>query len=103
MYSLSYLPLAEADIDAALGYISQQLQSPQAALNLLDSLDEAILRLREFPYSYSVYTPLAPLETEYRLLPVNNYAVLYTVLEEEKTVEIHRVVYAAMELSKIIL
>ena len=40
------------------------------------------------------------IETEYRALPVKNYLVFYVVKEDE--VEIHRIVYAKMDLGKII-
>lgn len=40
------------------------------------------------------------LEDEYRLLPVNNYLVLYVVIDN--VVEIRRIVYAKMDLEKLI-
>lgn len=43
---------------------------------------------------------MKPLEGEYRLLPVKSYAVVYTVNEQEKLVEICRVVYAKRDLGK---
>ncbi|MCG5104179.1 type II toxin-antitoxin system RelE/ParE family toxin [Oceanobacillus alkalisoli] len=100
MYDLKYLPLALGDIEYIINYISDHLQAPQAALDLLDTLDESIFRLKQFPYSCKVYQPVREMENEYRILLVKNYAVFYTVTEE--TVEIHRVVYAKMDLTKVI-
>ncbi|MDI6602216.1 MAG: type II toxin-antitoxin system RelE/ParE family toxin, partial [Thermoanaerobacteraceae bacterium] len=47
-----------------------------------------------------VYYPEKSLENEYRVLPVKNYLVFYVV--KEQVVEIHRVIYAKMDLSKVI-
>ncbi|MEW6623709.1 MAG: type II toxin-antitoxin system RelE/ParE family toxin [Bacillota bacterium] len=97
---LRYLPLARKDLTDITTYIADHLKAPKAAMDLLNALDESISRLKQFPYSCKVYQPIRELENEYRLLPVKNYAVFYVV--KEKVVEIHRVVYAKMDLTKII-
>ena len=71
-------------------------------MDLLDAFDHSISLLSEFPYAHKIYRPLRALEEEYRMLPVKNYAVFYTVREQEKVVEIHRVIYARMDLTKLI-
>lgn len=100
MYKLKYLPLALNDLRHIADYIADTLKAPKAAMDLLDALDESISRLEQFPYSCKVYQPIKELENEYRLLPVKNYAVFYVV--KELVVEIHRVVYAKMDLTKVI-
>lgn len=99
MYEIRYLPLARKDLSDISIYIADNLKAPKAAIHLLDALDKAISRLEDFPYSCSVY-PIQLLEAEYRLLSVRNYAVLYVVTEN--IVEIRRIVYAKMDLTKII-
>jgi toxin ParE1/3/4 len=100
MYEIRYLPLAMKDLTDITTYIADHLKAPKAAMDLLNDLDKSISRLEQFPYSCKVYQPIRELENEYRLLPVKNYAVFYVV--KEKVVEIHRVVYAKMDLKKII-
>lgn len=100
MYEIKYLPLARKDLTYITTYIADHLKAPKAAMDLLAILDEAISRLEQFPYSCKVYHAIKELENEYRLLPVKNYAVFYVV--KEKVVEIHRVVYAKMDLTKTI-
>jgi len=100
MYEIRYLPLARKDLLDISNYIADNLKAPKAAIHLLDALDKAIPRLENFPYLCSSYHPIQSLEDEYRLLPVNNYAVLYVVTEN--MVEIRRIVYAKMDLTKII-
>ncbi len=94
-------PCPLCHIADAVNYIAQALAAPKAALDLLDSLDASISRLREFPYAWRVYQPAKPLTREYRILVVNRYAVFYTANEEEKLVEIHRMVYARRNLEEL--
>ncbi|SDZ26061.1 addiction module toxin, RelE/StbE family [Evansella caseinilytica] len=100
MYKLKYLPLALKDMLEITDYNSDTLKAPKAAMDLLDGLDESIAKLEEFPYSHKIYQPIKDLENECRLLPVKNYVVFYVV--KDPIVEIHRVVYAKMDLTKIL-
>lgn len=99
MFQIRYVPLAKKDLSDITLYITDHLKAPQAAVDLVDALDSSISRLKIFPYSCKVYQPIKPLEDEYRLLPVNNYVVLYVVLDN--IVEIRRIVYAKMNLEKL--
>lgn len=96
MHRLKYLPLAQKDLRNIISYIADTLKAPKAAVDLVDALDNSISRLQQFPYSCKVYKPIEPLETEYRMLPVKNCLVFYIVSEQE--VEIHRIVYAKMDI-----
>jgi plasmid stabilization system protein ParE len=102
MYEITYLPIAKQDITDIILYISERLKVPKAAMDLLDALDHSISLLREFPYAHKIYRPVRTLEEDYRMLPVKNYAVFYVVREQEKIVELHRVIYAKMDLTKLI-
>ncbi|PAV27808.1 plasmid stabilization protein [Virgibacillus profundi] len=99
-YRLKYLPLALDDLRDITNYITETLKAPKAAMDLLDTLDESISRLEQFPYSCKVFHPIKSTDNEYRLLPVKNYAVFYVVNGE--VVEIHRVLYAKMDITKVI-
>lgn len=100
MYEIRYLPLARKDLTNIIDYITDILKAPKAAMDLVDVLDTSVSRLAQFPYSCRVYQPVKFLEAEYRILPVKNYLVFYVV--KEQVVEIHRVVYAKMDLTKVI-
>ena len=76
------------------------LEAPQAALNLLDELEESINNLKLFPLAHRLYRPIKPIQTEYRVLTVKNYLVFYIVLDE--TIEIHRIIYRKRNLSQLI-
>ncbi len=99
MHKLKYLPLAVTDLDGIISYIADTLKAPQAAMDLLDTFDNSISRLQQFPYSCKIYQAEEPIETEYRMLSVKNYLVFYVVMEH--TIEIHRIIYAGMDYGKI--
>ncbi|MDF9407731.1 MAG: Plasmid stabilization system protein [Pelotomaculum sp. PtaB.Bin013] len=100
MHKIKYIPLALKDLRDITDYITGMLKAPKAATDLLDALDASISRLAQFPYSCRLYQPAQPLEGEYRILPVKNYLVFYVVTELE--VEIRRIIYAKMDIAKII-
>jgi toxin ParE1/3/4 len=100
MYKIRYLPIAQKDLQDIVLYILENLKSPKAAMDFINTLDESILRLKQYPYSCTLYQPKERLESEYRFLPVKNYLVFYVVTEN--TVEIHRIVYVKMDLEKLI-
>lgn len=100
MYKITYLPVAQKDLQEIVLYIADQLKSPQAAVDLMESLEQAIALLDQFPYAHQIYPLIKSLNAEYRLLPVKNYAVFYVVKEPEKIVEIQRILYSKMNFSK---
>lgn len=102
MYEIIYLPIAKQDITDIVLYISDNLKAPQAAMDLLDAFDHSISLLVKFPYAHKLFHPLRPLEEEYRMLPVKDYAVFYVIREPQRVIEIHRIAYARMDLSNLI-
>lgn len=100
MHKLKYLSLAQKDLRDIIDYIAEILKAPKAAMDLIDLLDSSISRLQQFPYSCRIYQPVKQFEFEYRMLPVKNYLVFYVVNGDE--VEIHRIIYAKMDITKIV-
>ncbi len=98
MYSLEFLPIAKNDMLEIIKYISEELESPVAANNLAVDFINAAERICEFPYANKVYTPIKPLEYEYRRIIVKNHLMFYTVDEQNKMVTIMRVIYARRDI-----
>ena len=98
-YNVVYTGLAKNDINEIVTYISETLKAPQAALNLVASLEKSIKILEKFPYSHQLYIPNKALENEYRFIPVKKYLVFYTVDENKKEVVITRIFYGSMNYS----
>jgi len=100
MYRLKYLPLALKDLSDITNYIANTLKAPKAALDFVNTFENSILRLQEFPYSCKIYKTIQELNFEYRMFPVKNYLVFYIVTENE--VEIHRIIYKKRNLENLI-
>lgn len=97
-YSLKFTPKASEDLEQIYIYISGKLFAEIAANNLLERIENSIMRLKLFPYSGSLVFD-EPLKTiGYHKLIVDNY-IVYLVNEMEKQVVIMRILYGARNYS----
>ena len=92
MYKIKYLPLAVQDLDEIARYLSGFY--PKTASRVLKELREKITKLGDPPKMCEVYR----LDPAYRRLVVDQYLVFYRVNDENKIVEIHRVLRGAWNL-----
>ena len=93
MYKVVYLPTARRQLEDAVMYIAVDLCAPDAAMALADEVDSAVQQLFEMPYRFPIYHTLYAMKHEIRFFPVKNYNIFYVVREEDKTVEIWRVLH----------
>jgi toxin ParE1/3/4 len=94
-YGLKFTPKAEEDLDEIYSYISTKLVAEIAAENLMDKIEGAVMRLKEFPFS-CCHVLDEPLKRRgYRKLIIDSYIVFYLLNEEEKQVVIMRILYGA--------
>lgn len=87
-YNVEYLPIAAQDLTEIIDYI--KTDDPQAALNLLDNIDESISKLELFPHMGTVPKDIRLQSLGYRMLIIQNYLVFYIVFDD--VVEIHRII-----------
>lgn len=97
MHKIVYLPLAEEDILEAVDYISDKLDAPEAAADLLEKLDETVETIARFPYAYELYRTVRPMRDEIRKVAVKGFVLYYAVFEEQ--VEIRRFLHGRRERS----
>ncbi|MEW6228275.1 MAG: type II toxin-antitoxin system RelE/ParE family toxin [Bacillota bacterium] len=88
-FRVEYLPVAQRDLTEIIEYI--QVDSPTAAIRLLDEIDEAISRLEEFPLIGHVPNDPRLKALNYRILVVGNYLVFCVVADD--VIEIRRVLH----------
>ena len=93
MYEIIYLPTARKQLEDIVDYITVELAAPDAALNFIDEVDKAAKSLAEMPYRHLIYHTSFALLEEVRWISVKNYNVFYKVFEEDKTVEIRRLLH----------
>ena len=70
---------AEQDLDDIAKYISTQLLAPLTADNMLDEFFDAISGLETMPYRHPLVGDAFLASFGYRVMPVKNYLVIYTV------------------------
>jgi plasmid stabilization system protein ParE len=93
MYEIIYLPTARKQLEDIVDYLAFEVNAPDAAIDFIDDVDAAAKSLAEMPYRHTIYhTSFAVLE-EVRWISVKNYNVFYKVFEEDKTVEIRRLLH----------
>ena len=93
-YKVKLYARAYRELDGIYAYIADKLSSPDAAVNMIDSLEEAIFSLEQMPERGAIRKSGIYAETGFRQLFVKNYVIIYRVLKEEKEVHIVTVRYA---------
>lgn len=94
-YEIEYLPVAQEDLTEIFDYI--RTDSPQAASEFVDRVDEAISQLAEFPFLGSIPRDDRLGRMGYRVLVIDRYLVFYVVMD--RTVEIRRMIHGTRRYS----
>lgn len=95
-YELRYLPLFYQDLEEKLMYIAENLKNKQAANDLLDAVENAILERLPNAESFEPYYSPEERRYNYYRIYVNNYVVYYVVIDDEgpdKIMEVRRFLY----------
>jgi plasmid stabilization system protein ParE len=79
-YRLYYLPIFEQDLAAARDYIAHDLQSPDAALRLVEDTEKAILKRLANPLAFKPYHSRKDRKHLYYRINIRKFAVFYVVI-----------------------
>ena len=101
-YKLKFTQAASDDLDQIYTYISGNLLAMQAANDLIDKIQDSVMRLKDFPYLCSFVADEMLKNKGYRKLIVDNFIAFYLVDEEEKQVVIMRILYSAQKYEKLL-
>ena len=103
-YEIRYLPIFLQDVSSVVTYISKQLNNAQAAKNLLDDLEKAIMERLPVCESFEKYESNIKRDNPYYRIYVANYIVYYVVIEEDKKkiMEVRRFLYKGQNREEII-
>ncbi len=93
IYEVEVSEQADSDLREIFEYIAFELQSPENASGQLDRLEEQILSLDTMPERYRKYEKEPWKSRGLRVLPVDNYVVLYISDSDKMVVTILRVMY----------
>ena len=100
-YTVNLSDKANKDTDEIFEYISTVLCEKEAAVNMINLLQESILSLDEMPGRYRLYENELWKKRGVHIMPVKKYLVFYLIDDETKTVNVIRVIYASRDYEKI--
>jgi addiction module RelE/StbE family toxin len=98
-YSVHISESAKQDTLDIVRYISAELNSPQAAIELLDKLDIGMKSLDTNPKRNAFVREERLAAKGYRALLIKNYIAFYKVDEKTKNVDIIRILYGRRDWS----
>ena len=98
IYEVEVAEQADSDLRGIFEYIAFELQAPENARGQLERLEEQILKLDTMPERYRKYEKEPWKSRGLRVLPVDNYVVLYISDSDKKVVTILRVMYAGRDI-----
>jgi len=104
-YKLRYLPMFYEDLSEKITYINETLKNPQAANNLLDLVEKAILDRQPVAESFEQYHSMKERRYPYYRIYVKNYVVYYVVIDDEgpeKVMEVRRFLYNKQNTKKLL-
>lgn len=88
-YEINYLPIAVSDLEEIIEYI--KIDNPDAALNMLNTIDEAISKLKDFSEIGVIPKDKRLKRLGYRIKVCKNYLVFYVI--KENIIEIRRILH----------
>ena len=92
-YKLQLSETYMEETEEICNYIENNLKSIEASKRLRRKIRQTILGLKYFPEMYQEIEITDRYGRHYRRMVINNYVILYIVLEEEKTVLISHIYY----------
>ena len=93
-YHIHITQTAERDMISAADYIEFTLKNPEAADHLLDTAEEKINALSQFPQKFPLVDDRILSSWGIRFTIVNNYLAFYRISEAEKQITVVRFLYA---------
>ena len=100
MNKLAISPQAKKDLEDIKAYISEELENPIAAVNVVSRITKKIKNLKDTPGIGTSLSSKISFDTDYRFLVCGNYLTFYRY--EEKTVYVDRVLYGRRDYVKIL-
>ena len=100
IFTVEMTTAAKEDMKNIYEYIAFTLMSPQNAAKQLDRLEKAIMSLDNMPMRFRRYETEPWHSRGLRIMPVDNFVVLYIPNEETKIVTIIHVMYGGRNIDE---
>ena len=98
-YRYKLTPLAIADIDDALDYISEKLLNSVAADNLYHGIQREITNICDTPYAFPDCSYYLIDDENIRHAVVRNYILIYEISQGEEMIKVLRFLYGGRDIS----
>jgi len=92
-YKLEYISTFHADVLNVINILSDY---PKKAERIFSKLDKILGKLAYMPEMYPVYEGL-PI---FRKITVEDYLVFYTIKKPDRLIEVHRLIFERMDVSR---
>lgn len=93
---------ASRDLDMTIAYLVDTLKNPQAAKRVIDEYEKLLGNLEKTPEAYPLVRDDLLAFAGYRWAAVSSYMVFFTVNEDIKRVDIHRITHESRNWVKLI-
>ncbi len=105
-YKLRYLPLFEEDLSEIVDYITYKLKNPQAANELINRIELAIMDRLKYPESFEPYHSAKSRKYPYYRIYIKNFEIYYVIIDDEidniKIMEVRRLLFNKRDKSKFV-
>lgn len=93
-YQVNITKQAQSQIQEIVNYIAKRLKAPDAARNLLDALEKAILSLSELPYRIPITDDKHWRNKDVHKMIVKNFLIYFWIDENKSKVHVIAVVFS---------
>lgn len=93
-YTVKITSQAEEQIQEIIYYINHELKAPNAALHLLDTLENSFASLTHFPHRVALIDEEPWHTNGIHRLPVENFLIYFWIDEDNLKVQITAIIYA---------
>lgn len=100
-YTLRYLPMFYDDVYAVIDYIKFELKNPKAALNLVNKIENKIMKRLPICEEFEIYQTKIKTKYPYYRIYVENFVIYYVVIDN-KIMEVRRLLYKRQDITKFI-
>jgi len=97
-FKVEFSEQGSRDLDVIIGYISDDLSSPQAAQKFFNAVNEKLIKLQDSPYLYPLYHDDKLAKEGFRFITLGNYLMFYLVDDDTSVVSIVRIIYGRRDI-----
>lgn len=101
-YNIQFSKDARNDLLDIYSYIKYNLKEPNIAKKTIQKIKEEIYKLKYSPTMYLIIQDSVIKRQEIRKIKVKNYFVFYKVNEDNKNIEVVRIMYARRNWEKLL-